>query len=334
MDEAYAAAHRVVAEWPLEPTRIERVSQSENIVFRVDCTDDTIYVLRLHRPGYHSFDELVSEQAWTSALRDAGLGAPRALYTSAGEPYALTRVGDEQRYAGVLEWVDGDTMLDLIDSSIDDDYVAQRYMELGRLIAALHNQATGWSLPAGFCRHHLDHHGLMGDQPFWGRFWESGALNDDEQQWCASLRERIYPLLEAYGKRPKTYSLIHADLHPGNVIVHGTNLHIIDFDDSGFGWHLYDLAVAVMPYRNDSDFEANRDALLEGYRELRPLDEADAAMLPLFIVVRALAQIGWIAARPEFDGDSLHSTARAYAQINAEQVIRDLERSNLGANLA
>ena len=80
---------------------------------------------------------------------------------------------------------------------------------------------------------------------------------------------------------PSTYSMIHADLHPRNLVVNGERLHIIDFDDAGFGWHMYELAVGVFDFRD------------------HPLVAETAALLPLFLLVRTLALIGWFADRPE-----------------------------------
>ena len=58
--------------------------------------------------------------------------------------------------------------------------------------------------------------------------------------------------------------MIHADLHPGNVVISGDRLHVIDFDDAGFGWHAYDLAVALKDYQNDPQFDAYQTALIQG----------------------------------------------------------------------
>ena len=40
-------------------------------------------------------------------------------------------------------------------------------------------------------------------------------------------------------------------------------------------------------------------SLLRGDRRVRALPDEDAALVPMFIVVRALASLGWIKQRPE-----------------------------------
>ena len=41
-------------------------------------------------------------------------------------------------------------------------------------------------------------------------------------------------------------STIHADLHAGNILVRDGGVTVIDVDDAGFGWHVYELAVALL----------------------------------------------------------------------------------------
>jgi Ser/Thr protein kinase RdoA (MazF antagonist) len=95
--------------------------------------------------------------------------------------------------------------------------------------------------------------------------------------------------------------MIHADLHPGNLLVRGDDLAIIDFDDAAFGWRMYDIAVALTHQQAAPDFATVRGAFLAGYREVRNLPEGEAAQLSLFLLVRSLVQLGWLHERPEID---------------------------------
>jgi Ser/Thr protein kinase RdoA (MazF antagonist) len=42
----------------------------------------------------------------------------------------------------------------------------------------------------------------------------------------------LHAALMCYGKPARAFSLIHADLHPRNVVIDGTDAAAIDFDDS------------------------------------------------------------------------------------------------------
>jgi Ser/Thr protein kinase RdoA (MazF antagonist) len=97
------------------------------------------------------------------------------------------------------------------------------------------------------------------------------------------------------------YSLIHSDLHPQNIVLSADGLAVIDFDDSGFGWHVYELAVALFRTQGRTHYEASEAALIARYRQQRTLSEAARRLLPMFILVLGLAVLGWANARPELD---------------------------------
>ncbi|MCE2424666.1 MAG: phosphotransferase [Pseudomonadales bacterium] len=300
-DERLRAARAVLRAWNLEVEDIHLVSVTENIAFRVDDRAGGRYVLRLHRPWYHDLDELISEQTWTAALRAAGVDVPVPVMTRDGEGYASVEVAAERRHAGLLEWVDGPTMHQVMRQNDDPAFARQCFAQLGEIMASIHNQSAAWTIPPGFRRQRLDADGLMGEQPFWGRFWESPHLQADERPRLAALRETIHGILADYGTEPGTFGLIHADLHPNNVIDNGEALHVIDFDDAGFGWHAYEFAVALSHFHHDHRLEAFCGAMIDGYRRHRAVDDETVARIPLFLLVRSLASIGWTAARPELD---------------------------------
>jgi Ser/Thr protein kinase RdoA (MazF antagonist) len=138
--------------------------------------------------------------------------------------------------------------------------------------------------------------------PLWGRFWEHADLTRAEADLLLRARERVRVALSSYGERPDNFSLIHADLHPENIVYNGEDLALIDFDDSAYGWHMYDIASALIENRFALDFEAVRAALLDGYREHRPLAGRDVDMLPVFLLIRGMAIVGWFHQRPEHAG--------------------------------
>jgi Ser/Thr protein kinase RdoA (MazF antagonist) len=93
--------------------------------------------------------------------------------------------------------------------------------------------------------------------------------------------------------------MIHADLGSANVLVENDRVFVIDFDDAGFGWHLYDIAVVLLDYATSPNYELIREALIVGYRSKRPISDEGLALLPMFLVVRMLASLGWLNERPE-----------------------------------
>ena len=135
-------------------------------------------------------------------------------------------------------------------------------------------------------------------------------------QLC-ELRKRIYPILLDYGEEPQSFSLIHSDLHPGNVVLAGNSLHVIDFDDAAFGWHIYDIAIALKEYEDHADYSEFLEALMHGYRSQRPFAESHLSYLPLFLLIRRLNAVGWLADRPDLKLAGYHGELMAYIESHA-----------------
>jgi Ser/Thr protein kinase RdoA (MazF antagonist) len=303
LGEAYVpAARQALAAFGVVPAELRFVHVGENVTFRVtDARDGAPLVLRLHRPGYHDHAALCSEHVWTRALVAAGIGAPEPLPTLDGAPFAAVDgpAAGERRWAGLARWVEGDLLADAMARETEAAAVEGHLARLGAIMAALHAQATAWTPPPGFRRQRLDADGLLGPRPFWGPFWEHPVFSPGERALVLATRDRLHTALQRYGTSPQTFSLIHADLHPRNVLITADGAAVIDFDDAGFGWHLYDLAVALVWYQDEARFPALRDAVVRGYRSVRPLADADLALLPMFLLIRDMAQIGWYHERPE-----------------------------------
>lgn len=315
-----AAADTALQAWSVAAARLERVSAGKNIVFRVDAKDGRRYALRLHRPGYNSLPALRGEQMWARALVAAGIDAPVALSTRSGAGHSQVEMAGEQCLASLERWVDGTAL-----GAIDGEDLGTGFAKLGAVMANIHNHAVAWRLPRCFVRHAIDADGLMGKRPLLGRFWVSPYLAADQRRLCDALRRRLHGLLAELPKRASDYSLIHADLHPGNVVATGERMHVIDFHDAGFGWHCYDFAVALSSYQSHHDFARLRDALFAGYRRCRRLPPDAATLLPMFQLVRNLALIGWLAASPALDPEIRQrntATWMSLVEARAERVCR------------
>ncbi len=298
------AALEALEAFPIEPDRLELMSHSENVTYRVvDRRDGAAYALRLHRPWYHTIDELISERDWIRALDGAGIAVQAPVATRDGQEYACVTIDatGERRFAGLARWTTGRVLAEVLGETTDAAIAARRFEQLGALTASLHDQAAAWQPPARFTRHALDADGLMGETPHWGPFWDHRGFSDAERRLMLDTRARLHAALAGLDRGRVGYSLIHADMHPGNVLVDGDMLTVIDFDDAGWGWHAYDIAVALFYQQHGASFEAFERAYVDGYRSVRPFPEESLALLPMFRLIRGLAQIGWFHQRPELD---------------------------------
>ncbi len=318
-----AVAERALERWDLGAARLELISRSENVVFRVDNDCGETFVLRVHRPGYHTLAELNSEQVWNAALRSDGISVPHSRRTRAGEHYPSVGVPGtaESRHVSVVDWFEGVTMFELIQAEADGGIQAAHFERLGRLIARMHNVTGRWKPPAWFERHALDADGLMGPAPFWGPFWESSVFTPSQRRIALDARTAFHAKLSALTKDSKHYGMIHADLVPSNVLINGDELHAIDFDDAGFGWFIFDVAVALTDYADGPQHDAFRDALVAGYRSERNLEDEWLELLPMLYLVRALSVVGWAHERPGIDFVDDIPTLTALITRNIESYI-------------
>ena len=299
------AARKAIEHFPVDAVDIEPVMQSENVTFRVtDRAGGKQYALRLHRPGYNSIEELDSERIWVDALKETGILVPDSLETCRGGHFTLVDIPgvDEQRFAGMTTWHEGEPLGNFLQSCTEESERKQMFRRFGEIAAAFHNQSAGWKAPPGFIRRKLGVENLLGEAPFWGRFWEHPQLDESERALLLRVRDSLRASLGAYGEEHDKFSLIHADFTPDNIIYDGNHLAVIDFDDCAYGWHLYDIASLLTECTRYSDFGELQEALLEGYRLHRNLVLQDAGLLADFLLVRGMAIIGWFDQRPEHVG--------------------------------
>jgi Ser/Thr protein kinase RdoA (MazF antagonist) len=175
--------------------------------------------------------------------------------------------------------------------------LCDRYRQLGALAARLHKQAVDWELPDGFERHAWDEDGLLGSEPRMGRFWAHPDLTPAQRQELLRARIVLRRMLATIGKSTENYGLVHADFLPDNIIVGDGSLTLIDFDDSGFGWHLYEMATALFPQFKQPFFDDLVDAYLDGYRGEREFSDEQAKYLPAFLMICGLNYLGWLQKR-------------------------------------
>ena len=297
-------AREALDQWGLQGSELDLIKYRENAVFKLTTKDGVRYALRIHRYAYHNDAQLRSELQWMSALSESGIFVPTLVPTSAGEPFAVVTVSvvPEPRQVDVFEWVDGEQLGSAEEGLSDPKAVVDNYHTIGTLTARLHNQATDWLAPEGFTRHAWNVEGLVGEQPFWGPFWELEALSAKEKGLLLEARERVKQDLSAYHAAPENtgrYSIIHADCVAENLMVEGDHVRLIDFDDAGFGWHLFDLATALYFEMVEPHFQTAFDALIAGYRLHRDLPDEQVAQLPLFFLARGFTYLGWVHTRSE-----------------------------------
>ncbi len=281
--------------WGVRNSPPQLLKHRENTVYRVEDTSGNPAVLRVHRAGYHDEAAILSELLWMTQLSSNGMGLPRPIPAEDGR--LLVSVGTDhstdKRYVDMLSWVTGVKMgLTDIPLTLAPDQIGPLFFSLGYAAAQLHNLSDRWTLPPEFRRHAWDHDGLVGEAPFWGRFWDLPDLSQTDRELLVQGREAASQWLTAYAE-PLDYGLIHADLVKENVLIDSGTVRLIDFDDAGFGWRIFELATVLLKTRDEPEYPRIKQSLFEGYRNCRTLSATDEDSLPLFMMLRSFTYLGW-----------------------------------------
>lgn len=315
-------ARRALQHWGIRDGEPELLKFRENAVFRVRLPDGQPAAMRVHRLGYHSDAALRSELQWMSFLQSAGVATPSPVAALSGDLFVPVDTGTSAppRQVDCLSWLEGRAVgARGVPLDYTPEQARQVFTAIGRTIAHMHNVTAAWTPPAGFTRHAWDFDGFFGPAPTWGRFETSPFLDGLRRELVFQARDKAVKALSEHERSARNFGIIHADLVRENVLVHEGAIRIIDFDDCGYGWHMYDLAVALYQNRQEPLYPLIEAALLDGYRQLRGLTAQDIAALPLFSALRAFAFLGWVQSRVE--GDITRDVGMRMSAIAADVVI-------------
>ena len=281
--------------WGMDGAQFRLIAARENAVYRVDHADQS-FALRLHRKGYRTDAELRSELDWMAEAARGGITVPAPVASTSG---AFLHVV-ERTQIDMLDWLPGQPLIDVPDLP-DKTHL---FSALGAEMAKLHLVSDAWDLPESFSRCAWDRDGLLGAAPLWDRFWENPFLSSQDRTLFETFRSKADADLSQI-ESSLDYGLIHADLVPTNAMTDGQSIALIDFDDGGFGFRLFDISTALLKLSDEAQFPTIKDALLGGYRSLRPIDTAH---LDLFMALRATTYVGWNITRMDEDGGAARNT--------------------------
>jgi Ser/Thr protein kinase RdoA (MazF antagonist) len=287
------ALHQTLGDWGLSPAAtLTLLNLSENTVFLAEQPGRRL-VLRVHRPGYHRDAEIASELAWIAALRAARvLDTPAPVPGTDGRLLRTLGFGATERIIVAFDWVPGR-------SPEPHEDLTGWFHHLGTLSARLHAHAGAWTPPRGFTRKRWTVKTMLGPHGHWGDWRHAPGLDPPGAALLTRAADAIAAAMARYGTGAARFGLIHGDLRLANLLVDGGRLRVIDFDDCGFGWFLYDFAAAVSFFEHEPQLPALMEAWTEGYDRIAPLSAEDRAILPALVLLRRMLLLAWVASHRE-----------------------------------
>ncbi len=274
---------------------VHLLNLSENATFLVrhDTTGHRS-ILRVHRPGYHTDEAIRSELKWLKSLGDHP-----SIITAQPIP------GADGQFIQVLEHPEVPeprkaVMFTFLNGTEPDPSDIGSFEQLGAVTAHLHDHTSSWGEGGRLTRHTWDLESMFfGENPLWGRWQDGVGVTPERARLLSRLAEQIRLRLEKFGKTHKNFGLIHSDLRLANLLMHEGKVQVIDFDDCGYSWYIYDLASALSFIEDQPQVPALIQAWVRGYRAVRSLSAEDEAEIPTFIMARRLLLLAWVGSHQE-----------------------------------
>ena len=300
---------------------IKLLNISENATYLVDDkTSGARSILRVHRVGYHTRAGIASELDWLQALRRDGVAEviePLADGDGNAIQTLVSRRGGPDRLAVMFTFMEGK------EPSPDDD-LEPWFKVLGALTAKLHAHAKSWARPPGFTRQVWHSDAMHGQRHLWGPWQAAMGLTTEGFGILDPAVSKVGSQLEAYGQGPERFGLIHADLRLANLLIDGERLKLLDFDDCGFSWFMYDFASAISFFEHLPNVAVLRDAWFAGYATVAPVTREDRNIIPTVVMARRILLLAWIASHSEVPtAQQLGSTYTEQSLALAESYLRD-----------
>lgn len=258
-------ARQALSEYPIAIDHLAFIRQSDTISYQVSASGGETYLLCLHIPlnqamGAHGADRnaVNSELLWLEALcQETNLVLQQPIRNKQGALVTAIQIPRGEVNCTLLRWVAGDPY-------IRDLETEDTAFQIGKIAAALHNQASAWQIPVGFTRPKRDRayfEGvLQGIQPA----VKDGRISEGDYHELETSVNLMMEEMRVLPADPQAYGVIHADMHKGNLLIHQGQIRLIDFSFCAFGNYMFDPAICL------SDMKPELyPAFHQGYQSLR-----------------------------------------------------------------
>ena len=258
--------------------RFLALNSYENRVYKIGLEDNDHIVVKFYRPGRWSDAAIHEEHTFTEELaqKEIPVVAPlsidgQTLFHSG--PFRLAVYPCRGGRAPELDDLD-------------------QLQQLGRLVARIHlvgetadfanrPQIDVESYGTSSCDYLLDEE----------------FIPDEMREAYSSVAELVIDGVGQSGDRSGAFEelRLHADFHPGNVLVAAEHFHIVDLDDARSGPAVQDLWMFLSGDRDEQTPQLT--ALLRGYEEFRRFDARELHLIEALRSLRIMHYAAWLARR-------------------------------------
>jgi Ser/Thr protein kinase RdoA (MazF antagonist) len=280
------------------PVSLQPIRSTNNAVFEVTTGGGRRLVLRVHRPSYRSVAHTRSELRFLQVLHERVGGTrtrvPSPVATRDGELVVeAPGPGAAARHCDLLTWVEGRVLRP------GRGLGPRAAHGVGEALARVHAVAEDFRPPPGFELPRWDADAMFtAASPF-----RPGRLQDvmSAADWSLfrQVEERTRAVFDRLEREGAPTGIVHHDFILLNCHLRrradGWHVGVIDFDDLGWGYFVYDLCPLLGNLADFPSYPALRNAFLTGYRSVRPLPQTLETHLPVLMAARHAAACAWVA---------------------------------------
>lgn len=281
---------RLLTQYEFGPAEVLPIRNENNSVYKV-ITEQDAYALRIHRPHYRTPEQTISELHYLQGLAGA-LSVPLPVRTKSGDLVTRFQQGKRTLHASIITWLDGD-----VRRPQGKGAGPKTIYRIGQSLGHIHAFSEGFRPSEGFDLPTWDSEGIFGSRSQFCPGPLAESFTRSQVDVLKMVRSRFEAVVQEIGVRQETYGVIHNDVILLNCLHHGNKTSVIDFDDCGWGYYLYDLGGMLENLKDYSSYRTLRRALLDGYRSIRRLPMSWERHFDLMIAARHAITAIWMAGK-------------------------------------
>jgi len=266
--------------------RFLALNSYENRVYQVGIEDDQPVVAKFYRPERWSNEAILEEHEFAIELEASEIPvvAPLLIDGSTLHHCGPFRLAVYPRRGGRSPDLDNKELL----------------QQLGRFVARIHvhGEIRNFQHRPDI---NIDSYGTESLE----FLLDNEFIPEDIEEAYEGTAEMVLDAVEACYERAGQVGELrtHGDFHPGNVLVVGEQVHIVDLDDTRHAPAVQDLWMLLSGDREEQTPQLH--AILEGYQQFRRFDARELHLIEALRSLRLMHYAAWLARRwedPAFKG--------------------------------
>ncbi len=240
-------------------------------------TRDTKYVLRLSHAQWRNDAEIQFELSFLEHLSRQGVSVASPIRTQDGALCVEIMAPEGKRHGALFPFAPGEIPL--------CDLNLMQAGRLGQTLAQVHNASQNFWEPCHrttLTLEHLLHDSVDQLLPFFSN-------QPGEQVYLEGLRSRLQETLGHWSQDGPHWAVCWGDPHSGNAhFTESNGITLFDFDQCGYGWRVFDIAKFLQTSLRTGMSYSVRQAFLQGYESVAPLEKWELHSLPDWVQVAHL----------------------------------------------